>query len=141
MTTIKTNDKNTIETMAELRKCMEINLGMDEIEFPDGTKERFYYNGEEDRQAAIRFAQICFNATNDTVKAKQMMRTCFTLLTKGITPTEMIEMRGSTYYIDHTKKLLCNSYGNTVAELTEEEKSIEDKQAISIILKQRANLL
>ena len=138
MATITTTNKNVIETMAELKNTLGINLGVDEIEFPDGTKEKFYYNGEEDRQAAINFAQICFNATNDTCKAKEMMCVCFALLTKGITPTEMTEICGVTYYIDHEQKLLCDSCGNKIVELTDEEKAIKDKQAISIILRERA---
>lgn len=137
-TTIKTNDKNVLETMAEIKKA-NINLGMEEIEFPNGQKEKFYYSGEEDKQAAINFAQICYNATNDTYKAKQMIQTCQALLIKGIMPTEMVEIYGATYYIDHDKKLLCNRNGNTIAELTEEERdNIKDKKAIGIILTERA---
>lgn len=125
MTKLNTNNKNLIETMAELANNPNINLGIDEIEFPDGTKEKFYYNGEEDRQAAIAFAQICFNATNDTIKAKQMMSVCFALLTKGITPTEQTVLGdGITYYIDHNRKLLCDKYGNIVVELEDDEKEI-----------------
>ena len=139
MTTITANNKTVIETIAELKKA-KINLGMEEIEFPNGHKEKFYYNGEEDKQAAINFAQICYNATNDTYKAKQMMQTCFLLLTKGINPDEMVEARGTTYYIDHDKKILCNSNGSTVAELTEDEQDITDKKAISAILKARAGV-
>lgn len=125
MTKLNTNNKNLIETMTELANNPNINLGIDEIEFPDGTKEKFYYNGEEDKQAAIAFAQICFNATNDTAKAKQMMNVCFALLTKGITPTEETVLGdGITYYIDHNRKLLCDKYGNIVVELEDDEKEI-----------------
>ena len=141
MATITTTNKNVLETMAELKNVANINLGVDTIEFPDGTKEKFFFNGEEDKQAAIRFAQICYNATNDTCKAKQMMATCFALLTNGITPTETVEICGTIYYIDHEKKLLCDSCGNTIVELTEEEKAIEDNRAITIILKERAEAL
>lgn len=131
-------NKNVVETMAELKAAKNINLGIEEIEFPDGTKEKFYYNGEEDKQAAINFAQICFNATNDTAKAKRMMQTCFTLLTKGITPTESVVVHGGTCYIDHEQKLICDSCGNTIAKLTKKEQAIEDTTAISSILKERA---
>ena len=133
------SNKGVIETMAELQNTPGINLGIDEVEFPDGTKEKFYYNGEEDRQAAITFAQICYNATNNTAKAKQMMKTCFALLTKGITPTAMTALNdGITYYIDHKRKLLCDSYGNIIVELEEDEKKIKDKLAISRLLQERA---
>ena len=80
--TINATNKTVVETMAELTTTKGIKLGIDEIEFPDGTKEKFYFNGEEDRKAAFNFAQICFNATNDTAKAKRMMAICFALLTK-----------------------------------------------------------
>ena len=132
-------NKSVIETMAELKSAPNMNLGIDEVEFPDGTKEKFYYNGEEDRQAAITFAQICYNATNNTVAAKQMMQTCFALLTKGITPTETTVLGdGITYYIDHKRKLLCDKYGNIVVELEDDEKKIKDKLAITRLLQERA---
>ena len=132
-------NKNVIETMAELKNAADINLGTDEIEFPDGTKEKFYYNGEEDRQAAINFAQICFDATNNTAAAKVMMATCFALLTKDIMPTETTVLGdGGTYYIDHKRKLLCDKYGNIIVELEDDEKKIKDKLAISRLLQERA---
>ena len=133
------SNKDVIETMAELKAVSIIQLGIDEVEFPDGTKEKFYYNGEEDRQAAITFAQICYNATNDTAKAKVMMQTCFALLTKGITPTAMTVLGdGITYYIDHKRKLLCDKYGDIIVELEEDEKEIKDKLAITRLLEERA---
>ena len=132
-------NKNVVDTMKELLTTPNMKLGTEEIEFPDGTKEKFYYNGEEDRKAAINFAQICFNATNNTMRAKQMMSVCFALLTKGITPSAQVVLSdGVTYYIDHKQKILCNSYGNIIAELNEEEKKIKDKVAITSILKERA---
>ena len=132
-------NKSVIETMEELKSTSGINLGIDEIEFPDGTKEKFYYNGEADRQAAINFAQICYNATNNTEQAKCMMATCFALLTKNIMPTEAVTLEdGLTYYVDHKRKLLCDKYGNIVVELEEDEKAIEDKLAITRLLKERA---
>lgn len=148
MTKLTNNNKNLIETMAELANTPNMNLGIDEIEFPDGTKEKFYYNGEADKQAAIAFAQICFNATNDTAKAKQMMANCFALMTKGITPTEETVLGdGGTYYIDHNRKLLCNKYGNIIVELEDDEKEIfndisrkEIKLAISRLLTERAEV-
>ena len=132
-------NKGVIETMEEIKNVNTINLGVDEIEFPDGTKEKFYYNGEEDKQAAITFAQICYNATNNTIAAKRMMQTCFALLTKNIMPTEMTVLGdGITYYIDHKRKLLCDKYGNIIVELEEDEKEIKDKLAITRLLQERA---
>lgn len=132
-------NKSVIETMAELKNTAGINLGVDEIEFPDGTKEKFYFNGEEDRQAAITFAQICYNATNNTAAAKVMMTTCFALLTKGIMPTATTVLGdGITYYIDHKRKLLCDKQGNIVVELEDDEKKIKDKLAITRLLQERA---
>ena len=138
---LERTNKTIVETMAELKNTMGINLGIDKIEFPDGSKEKFFFNGEEDRQAALNFAQICYNATNDTAKAKEMMFVCFALLTKGITPTESVVVDGATCYIDHNKKLICDACGHTIAELTDEEKDIEDWRAITIILKERAETL
>lgn len=133
-------NKNVVETMAELINAKDINLGIDEIEFPDGTKEKFYYNGEADRQAALNFAQICFNATNDTDKAKQMMKTCFMLLSKGITPScQTVMSDGITYYIDYERKLLCDRNGNIIVELEEDEQAITDELAIRRLLEERAH--
>lgn len=132
-------NKDVMQVMEELSNVPNINLGIDEIEFPDGTKEKFYYNGEDDRQAAITFAQICYDATNNTVQAKQMMTTCFALLTKGIMPTVITALSdGITYYIDHKRKLLCDKWGNIVVELEDDEKKIKDKLAITRLLEERA---
>lgn len=133
--------KDVIETMAELKNTAGINLGIDEIEFPDGTKEKFYFNGEEDRQAAIKFAQICFDSTNNNpAQAKQRMRICFALLSKGITPDTSIPLSdGIEYYIDYKRKILCDKQGNIIVELEEDEKKIKDKLAISRLLQERAD--
>lgn len=131
-------NKGVIETMEELKKVPNIQLGIDEVEFPDGTKEKFYYNGEEDRQAAITFAQICYNATNNTSAAKSMMRTCFALLTKGITPMDTTVLGdGITYFIDYKRKLMCDRYGNILVELEEDEKKCKDKLLIRRLLEER----
>lgn len=148
MTKLTNTKKNVIETMAELVNTPNMKLGIDEIEFPDGTREKFYYNGELDRQAAITFAQICYNATHNTIEAKRMMATCFALLTKGITPTAMTVLGdGITYYIDHSRKLLCDKYGNIVVELEDDEKAIftdisrdDIKLAITRLLQERAEV-
>jgi hypothetical protein len=148
MTKLTNNNKNLIDTMNELANTPNMNLGVDEIEFPDGTREKFYYNGEADRRAAIAFAQICFNATNDTAKAKQRMANCFALMTKGIMPTEEVVLGdGCTYYIDHNRKLLCDKYGNIIVELEDDEKEIfndirrnDIRLAISRLLTDRAEV-
>lgn len=136
---------NVIDVINEINKRANISLGIASIEFPDGTVEKYYYNGEEDRQAAIDFAQICLDACNsDSRKAKQMMRICFMLASKGINPTEIVELNdGKEYYIDHKQRILVNGNGDIVVALTDEEKKQvgNSKGAISLILKERANRL
>ena len=136
---------NVIDVFNEMSKRSNLNLGIASIEFPDGTVEKYYYNGEEDRQAAIDFAQICLDACNsDSRKAKQMMRICFMLASKGINPTEIVELNdGKEYYIDHKQRILVNGNGDIVVALTDEEKKQvgNSKGAISLILKDRANRL
>lgn len=136
---------NVIDVFNEMSKRPNLNMGIASIEFPDGTVEKYYYNGEEDRQAAVDFAQICLDACNsDTPKAKRMMYICFMLMSKGITPTEIVELNdGKEYYIDHKQRILVDGSGNTVVALTDEEKKQvgNSKGAISLILKERANRL
>ena len=136
---------NIIDVINEMNKRSNISLGIASIEFPDGTVEKYYYNGEEDRQAAIDFAQICLDACNsDSRKAKRMMYTCFMLMSKGITPTEIVELNdGNEYYIDHKQRILTDGNGNTIVALTDKEKKQVggSKGAISLILKERANRL
>lgn len=144
LTSNQRND-NIIDVFEEMNKRPNLNMGIASIEFPDGTVEKYYYNGEEDRQAAIDFAQICLDACNsDTPKAKRMMYICFMLKSKGITPTEIVELNdGKEYYIDHKQRILVNGSGNIVVALTDEEKKQvgNSKGAISLILKERANRL
>ena len=72
--TSNTRNDNVIDVFNEMSKRPNLNMGIASIEFPDGTVEKYYYNGEEDRQAAVDFAQICLDACNsDTPKAKRMM--------------------------------------------------------------------
>lgn len=136
---------NVIDVIKEMSKRSNLNMGIASIEFPDGTVEKYYYNGEEDRQAAIDFAQICLDACNsDSRKAKQMMRICFMLMSKGITPTEIVELNDDNeYYIDHKQRILVNGNGDIIVELNDEEKKQvgNSKGAISLILKERANRL
>ena len=136
---------NVIDIINEMNKRSNISLGIASIEFPDGTVEKYYYNGEEDSQAAIDFAQICLDACNsDSRKAKKMMRICFMLMSKGINPTEIVTLNdGNEYYIDHKQRILTDGNGNIVVALTDEEKKKvgNGKGAISLILKERANRL
>lgn len=136
---------NVIDVIKEMSKRSNLNMGIASIEFPDGTVEKYYYNGEEDRQAAIDFAQICLDACNsDSRKAKQMMRICFMLMSKGINPTEIVNLDdGNEYYIDHKQRILVDKSGNTIVALTDDEKKQvgNSKGAISLILKERANRL
>lgn len=52
---------NIINALDAMKADENINLGIEEIEFPDGSKEKFCYNGESDKQAAVHFAQICID--------------------------------------------------------------------------------
>lgn len=144
LTSNQRND-NVIDVFNEMNKRSNLNMGIASIEFPDGTVEKYYYNGEEDRQAAVDFAQICLDACNsDSRKAKRMMYICFMLKSKGITPTEIVELNdGNEYYIDHKQRILVDGSGNVVVALTDEEKKQigGSKGAISLILKERANRL
>lgn len=144
LTSNKRND-NVIDVFNEMNKRSNLNMGIASIEFPDGTVEKYYYNGEEDRQAAVDFAQICLDACNsDSRKAKRMMYICFMLKSKGITPTEIVELNdGNEYYIDHKQRILVNGNGDIIVALTDEEKKQvgNSKGAISLILKERANRL
>lgn len=136
---------NIIDVINEMNKRSNISLGIASIEFPDGTVEKYYYNGEADKQAAIDFAQICLDACNsDSRKAKRMMYKCFMLMSKGITPTEIVTLNdGNEYYIDHKQRILTDGNGNIVVALTNKEKKQVggSKGAISLILKERANRL
>ena len=136
---------NVIDVINEMNKRSNISLGIASIEFPDGTVEKYYYNGEADKQAAVDFAQICLDACNsDSRKAKRMMYTCFMLMSKGIAPTEIVELNdGNEYYIDHKQRILTDGNGNIVVALTDDEKKQVggSKGAISLILKERANRL
>lgn len=144
LTSNQRND-NVIDVFNEMSKRSNLNMGIASIEFPDGSVEKYYYNGEEDRQAAVDFAQICLDACNsDSRKAKRMMYICFMLKSKGITPTEIVELNdGKEYYIDHKQRILVDGSGNIVVALTDEEKKQvgNSKGAISLILKERANRL
>ena len=143
--TSKQRNDNVIDVFNEMSKRPNLNMGIASIEFPDGTVEKYYYNGEEDRQAAVDFAQICLDACNsDTPKAKRMMYICFMLKSKGINPTEIVELNdGKEYYIDHKQRILVDGSGNIIVALTENEKKQVggSKGAISLILKERANRL
>ena len=144
LTSNKRND-NVIDVSNEMDKRSNLNFGSASIQFPDGSIEKYYYNGEEDRQAAVDFAQLCLDACNsDSNKAKQMMYICFMLKVNGIKPTEIVKLDdGNEYYIDHKKRILADGNGKTIVALTDEEKKQvgNGKGAISLILTERANRL
>ena len=127
---IKINQQSNPQTIIDAQNKMKanpnINLGTDEIVFPDGSKEKFDYNGEADRQAAIDFAQICLDVcAGDSDKAKRMMASCYLLLKNGynvdeIVPSAESETNTETY-IDYKKGVLLTPYASVVASLTEDE--------------------
>ena len=117
---------NIINALDAMKADGNINLGIEEIEFPDGSKEKFYYNGEADKQAAVHFAQICIDVcAGDSDKAKRMMASCFVLLTNGYNVDEIIPSAESEIdtetYIDYKKGVLLTPYATVVASLTEDE--------------------
>ena len=136
---------NIIDVSNEMDKRSNLNFGSASIQFPDGSIEKYYYNGEEDRQAAVDFAQLCSDACNsDSNKAKRMMYICFMLKVNGIKPTEIVKLDdGNEYYIDHKKRILADGNGKTIVALTDDEKKQvgNSKGAISLILTERANRL
>ena len=67
-----------------------------------------------------------------------MMAICFALKVNNITPTEIVEIDGVMYYVDHERKILCDKMANIIVELEEDEKDIQDKKAITLLLKERA---
>ena len=118
--------KNIINARDGMKADENINLGIEEIEFPDGSKEKFYYNGEADKQAAVHFAQICIDVcAGDSDKAKRMMASCFVLLTNGYNVDEIVPSAESEIdtetYIDYKKGVLLTPYASVVASLTEDE--------------------
>ena len=117
---------NIINALDAMKADENINLGIEEIEFPDGSKEKFYYNGEADKQAAVHFAQICIDVcAGDSDKAKRMMTSCFMLLTKGYNVDEIVTSAESEIdtetYIDYKKGVLLTPQATVVASLTEDE--------------------
>lgn len=117
---------NIINALDAMKADENISLGIEEIEFPDGSKEKFYYNGEADKQAAVHFAQICIDVcAGDSDKAKHMMASCFVLLTNGYNVDEIVTSAESEIdtetYIDYKKGVLLTPYATIVASLTEDE--------------------
>lgn len=123
----KTEATKTIINALDAMKADEnINLGIEEIEFPDGSKEKFCYNGESDKQAAVHFAQICIDVcAGDSDKAKRLIASCFVLLTNGYNVDEIVPSAESEIdtetYIDYKKGVLLTPYASVVASLTEDE--------------------
>lgn len=118
----KENVKTVADVMEEIKTHPNMECGVEEIIFPDGSKEKFYYNGKADRDAAIVFAQICINATDDSNKAKRMMFICFNLMVKGICPTEVVKLSAGEAYVDHPKGIIVDQMGNTIAKLNDDER-------------------
>lgn len=117
---------NIINALEEMKADQNINLGIEEIEFPDGSKEKFCYNGESDKQAAVHFAQICIDVcAGDSDKAKRMMAACFVLLSNGYNVDEIVPSAESEIdtetYIDYKKGVLLTPCATIVASLTEDE--------------------
>ena len=117
---------NIINALDAMKADANINLGIEEIEFPDGSKEKFCYNGEADKQAAVHFAQICIDVcAGDSDRAKSMMTSCFMLLTKGYNVDEIVTSAESEIdtetYIDYKKGILLTPQATIVASLTEDE--------------------
>ena len=118
--------KNIINALDAMKADQNINLGIEEIEFPDGSKEKFYYNGEADKQAAVHFAQICIDVcSGDSDKAKRMMASCFVLLTNGYNVDEIVASTESEIdtetYIDYKKGVLLTPQATVISSLTEDE--------------------
>ena len=118
--------KNIINALDAMKADQNINLGIEEIEFPDGSKEKFCYNGESDKQAAVHFAQICIDVcAGDSDKAKRMMASCFMLLTKGYNVDEIVASTESEIdtetYIDYKKGVLLTPQATVISSLTEDE--------------------
>lgn len=134
------SEKNVVETLKEIRLQPNMECGVDEIEFPDGTKEKFFYNGEADREAAVKFATICVNATSNTPKAKTMMATCFWLMANNVKPERIVVLEdGRELYLDVDKKALYNSNGTAYVELTDGEKETKmSADVLAMLLKERA---
>lgn len=134
----KVNKTNVVSVIKELKSLPNMECGVDEIEFPDGTKEKFHYNGEADRQAAIQFATICVNATSNTNEAKKLMATCYNLMIKGINPTKIVKIANIEFYLDSKKKGIYDSTGRTVVELDDSEKKIKmSDEALTILLTEK----
>lgn len=118
--------KTIINALDAMKADANINLGIEEIEFPDGSKEKFCYNGESDKQAAVHFAQICIDVcAGDSDKAKRMMASCFVLLSNGYNVDEIVPSAESEIdtetYIDYKKGVLLTPYASVVASLTDDE--------------------
>ena len=125
---------NIINALDAMKADGNINLGIETIEFPDGSKEKFCYNGEADKQAAVHFVQICIDVcAGDSDKAKSMMTSCFMILTKGYNVDEIVTSAESEIdtetYIDYKKGVLLTPQATVVASLTEDElKATKGKQ-------------
>ena len=117
----RTNIQNIIASMKEESACQ---LGIAKVTLPDGTELPFFCNGEEDQKLAVKFATICYEATKDTRKCVNLMMSCFGLLTKDVSPDEVINDYGEELYIDYTKGIIVNKGGEALVSLDKEEKKL-----------------
>jgi hypothetical protein len=136
----RNSQKSIVEVMKELSSSDTMKLGIEEIEFPGGTKEKFFYNGEQDKQDCIHFATICINATTTDADARKLMFQCFKALTQGVHVDVIIKLKsGKTLYLDKTQKALYDENICVYVTLTDEEKKKRlSIDALEMVLKERA---
>lgn len=136
----RNSQKSIVEVMKELSSSDTMKLGIEEIEFPGGTKEKFFYNGEQDKQDCIHFATICINATTTDADARRLMFQCFKALTHGVHVDVIVKLKnGKTLYLDKTQKALYDENICVYVALTDEEKKKKlSLDALEMVLKERA---
>ena len=129
------NTNNTQSIIGAMKADNRNQLGQATVTLPSGRKLPFYYNGEDDKQLAIKFATICYEATQDDQKCMALMYSCFRLLTAGISPDEVITEYGEELYLDYSKKVVVDGSATVLVELTDEEKKLfKSKPQIKHIL-------
>ena len=124
-----TESNNTISVISAMKADQRMNLGVATVTLPDGTQLPFYYNGEDDKQLAIKFATICYEATKNTQKCMALMYSCFKLLTAGISPDEVITEYGGELYLDYGQALIADCDAEILVSLSKEEKKLFKSKA------------
>ena len=124
-----TESNNTISVISAMKADQRMNLGVATVTLPDGTQLPFYYNGEDDKQLAIKFATICYEATKNTQKCMSLMYSCFKLLTAGISPDEVITEYDDELYLDYGQALIADGCANILVSLNKEEKKLFKSKA------------